>query len=68
MMRFHEICGANIILSCAKQRAERTEGSYDHGIVYGDQPLRLGQIFQLKIEKLEEKWAGALVITSLILS
>jgi len=63
-MQFHAICGDNIKLSHNNCYAERLGSSYDNGVVYSSRPLniKLGEIFQLKIKKIEEKWAGSLRI------
>ena len=63
MMRFHPLCGKNILFTCGRQTAERKRGSYDHGIVYSGRPLQIksGEIFQLKIEGINNQWAGSLV-------
>ena len=57
----HERHGRYIILSHGNQTALREGDTYDHGMVFSDRPLHVGEIFQLKIEELEPKWAGSLV-------
>ena len=57
----HERRGRYITLSNDNQRAIREGDTYDHGMVFSDRPLHIGEVFQLKIEELESKWAGSLV-------
>ena len=57
----HERHGRYISLCNDNQRAIREGDTYDHGMVFSDRPLHLGEVFQLKIEELESKWAGSLV-------
>ncbi|XP_020626123.1 neuralized-like protein 4 isoform X2 [Orbicella faveolata] len=57
---FHERHGRNITLTNGNQRAVREGDTYDHGMVFSDRPLHIGEVFQLKIEELESKWAGSL--------
>ena len=58
---FHERHGRNITLTNGNKRAAREGDTYDHGMVFSDRPLHIGEVFQLKIEELESKWAGSLV-------
>ena len=60
----HERHGRNITLTNGNQRAMREGDTYDHGMVFSDRPLHIGEVFQLKIEELESKWAGSLVCES----
>ena len=60
-IRFHSKCGKYIRFSNEYQRARRDDDTYDHGLVFSDRPLRLGEVFQLKVEQMESKWAGSLV-------
>lgn len=56
----HERRGRYITLSNNNSRAVREGDTYDHGMVFSDRPLHLGEVFQLKIEEIESKWAGSL--------
>ena len=60
-LRFHNRCGKYINFSDDNQRARRNGDTYDHGLVFSDRPLHLGELFQLKVEEMESKWAGSLV-------
>ena len=64
-MRFHERCGNSIKFSKSKDCAERKEG-YDNGIVFSCKPLKKSQIFEVKINAIEEKWAGSIVSVCLL--
>ena len=46
--RFHTRCGKNISLSDNNTIAGRVDG-YDNGIVFTEQPVALGTLFQVKI-------------------
>ncbi|XP_065051659.1 neuralized-like protein 4 [Rhopilema esculentum] len=61
-MHFHRRCGRYIKLSDHNQRARREGDTYDHGLVFSERPLHTGELFQLKIEEMELKWAGSLRI------
>ena len=58
---FHNRCGRYIRLFDDNRRAKREGDTYDHGLVFSDRPLHVGELFQLKIEEIESKWAGSLV-------
>ncbi|XP_066916445.1 neuralized-like protein 4 [Clytia hemisphaerica] len=58
-MKFHERCGKSISFSKTRDCAERKEG-YDNGIVFSCKPLKKSQIFEVKIDAIEEKWAGSI--------
>lgn len=61
VLALHERRGRYITLTDNNQRAIREGDTYDHGMVFSDRPLHVGEVFQLKIEELESKWAGSLV-------
>ncbi|XP_072050350.1 protein neuralized-like [Amphiura filiformis] len=59
-MKFHSTChGKNIILSEGSTVATRI-GSFDHGIVFGDRPVALGEKVTIEIESTSSDWGGAL--------
>lgn len=58
---FHHKHGRFIKLSKVNSRAIREGDTYDHGVVFSCRPLKIGEVFQLKIEQIEPKWAGSLV-------
>ncbi|XP_005220289.1 neuralized-like protein 4 isoform X1 [Bos indicus] len=57
--RFHSICGKNIALEEDGTRAVRAAG-YAHGLVFSTKELKSEEIFEVKVEELDEKWAGSL--------
>ena len=57
--RFHSRCGENIILS-PHTVAERVRSSGD-GIVFTEQPVALGTVFQVKILEYNSRYAGSIV-------
>lgn len=61
-MVFHLNCGKNVCLSNNRQVAERTGDGFDHGVTFSSRPLHVknSEIFQLRIEAKEDKWAGSL--------
>ena len=58
--RFHSRCGKNISLSDDNTVAERVK-TIDDGIVFTDQPVALGTVFQVKIVEYDFHTAGSLV-------
>ena len=59
--RFHSSCGKNIRLSDNNTVAERVK-SYNNGIVFTEQPVALGTVFQVKILEYDDsKWSGSIV-------
>lgn len=61
-MQFHKNCGKSIEFSTDNKSAERKNG-YCDGIVYSLKPLNVksSTIFQVKIDSIEDKWAGSIV-------
>ncbi|XP_055261381.1 neuralized-like protein 4 isoform X8 [Moschus berezovskii] len=57
--RFHSTCGKNIALEEDGTRAVRAAG-YAHGLVFSTKELKTEEIFEVKVEELDEKWAGSL--------
>ncbi|XP_033095414.1 neuralized-like protein 4 [Anneissia japonica] len=58
---FHECCGKNIILKNLGSTACRQKGCYD-AILFSSKPLKVGETFEVEVEKLDKKWSGCLVI------
>ena len=61
--RFHSRCGENISLSVNNTVARRVI-SCDDGILFTEQPVALGTVFQVKILKYDDthdKWFGSVV-------
>ena len=61
--RFHSSCGKNIELSDNKTVARRVNGWDYYGIVFTEQPVALGTVFQVKILHYfaNSIWAGSIV-------
>ena len=58
--KFHNKHGANIVFY-EDQRVAHRKDSYHKGVVFTEQPLEIGSLFQLKILDKGGGWAGALV-------
>ena len=58
--RFHSRCGVNISLSDNNTVARRVR-SWDNGIVFTEQPVALGTVFQVKILEYDNSWRGSIV-------
>ncbi|XP_074839129.1 neuralized-like protein 4 isoform X2 [Carettochelys insculpta] len=56
--RFHSSCGKNVGFQEDGCRAMRVAG-YCHGIVFSMKELKADEVFEVKIEELDEKWAGS---------
>ena len=61
---FHKNHGANIQLSEEGTVAHR-ENSFNNAVVFTEYPIRIGELFEVKIEDivLDVGWAGFLVST-----
>ncbi|XP_054431724.1 neuralized-like protein 4 isoform X4 [Pteronotus mesoamericanus] len=59
--RFHSTCGKNVTLEEDGTRAVRAAG-YAHGLVFSTKELKSEEVFEVKVEELDEKWAGSLRI------
>ncbi|XP_060219402.1 neuralized-like protein 4 isoform X2 [Meriones unguiculatus] len=57
--RFHGTCGKNVTLEEDGTRAVRVAG-YAHGLVFSTKELKAEEVFEVKVEELDEKWAGSL--------
>ncbi|KAM7004274.1 neuralized-like protein 4 [Passerculus sandwichensis] len=61
---FHEKCGALIKLSNGHKTAERRRplDEFNNGVVLTNRPLRDGEMFEIRIDKLVDKWSGSIEI------
>ena len=61
--RFHSHCGKNISLSDYNTVARRVaiDDSLDNGIVFTEQPVALGTVFQVKILHYDCGWLLSIV-------
>ena len=58
---FHEKRGRFVAISPDHLTATRAGDTYDHGVCFSQRPLKLGDVFQLRINEMDLKWAGSLV-------
>lgn len=58
--RFHQKHGALIQILEDGRVARRVDSHYN-GMVFGEQPISIGNMFQVKILEEDESWHGALV-------
>ena len=58
---FHPKRGRYVQLSSDNLTAKRDGDTYDHGVCFSQKPLVIGDVFQLRIEEMDLKWAGSLV-------
>ena len=57
---FHDKHGSNIRLSDNRTIAHRVD-SYNKGVVFTEQPITLGSMFQVKLLDKGGGWAGSIV-------
>ncbi|XP_038642637.1 neuralized-like protein 4 [Scyliorhinus canicula] len=57
--RFHSNCGKNVALQNDGCRAVRIHG-FSHGVVLGLKELRSDEVFEVKIDEIDEQWSGSL--------
>ena len=57
---FHEKKGRYVAISPDHLTATRAGDTYDHGVCFSQKPLKLGDVFQLRINEMDTKWAGSL--------
>lgn len=61
LVGFHAKRGRYVHLSPDNLTAKRDGDTYDNGVCFTQKPLMLGNVFQLRIEEMDLKWAGSLV-------
>ncbi|XP_066578654.1 neuralized-like protein 4 isoform X2 [Amia ocellicauda] len=61
---FHEKCGTLIKLSNNHKTAERRRplDEFNNGVVMTNRPLRHNEMFEIRIDKLVDKWSGSIEI------
>ncbi|KAJ8401738.1 hypothetical protein AAFF_G00377090 [Aldrovandia affinis] len=61
---FHEKCGTLIKLSNNNKTAERRRplDEFNNGVVMTNRPLRQNEMFEIRIDKLVDKWSGSIEI------
>eukprot|EP00117_Sycon_ciliatum_P026465 scpid22351/ scgid3043/ Neuralized-like protein 4 len=55
---FHRVHGSNIVLSNRSLVAER-ERSFNNGLLLSNQPLKNGEKFEVRVEKVCDRWSGS---------
>lgn len=61
-LRFHERCGSLIKLSNGHRTAERRRplDEFNNGVVMTHRPLADGELFEIRIDRLVDKWSGSI--------
>ncbi|XP_030761137.1 neuralized-like protein 4 [Sitophilus oryzae] len=61
-MRFHERCGSLVKLSNVNRTAERRRplDEFNNGVVMTNRPLRDSELFEIRIDRLVDKWSGSI--------
>ncbi|XP_018330775.1 neuralized-like protein 4 isoform X2 [Agrilus planipennis] len=61
-LRFHERCGSLIKLTNGHRTAERRRplDEFNNGVVMTHRPLRDAELFEIRIDRLVEKWSGSI--------
>ncbi|XP_076270318.1 neuralized E3 ubiquitin protein ligase 4 isoform X2 [Rhynchophorus ferrugineus] len=61
-MRFHERCGSLVKLSNNNRTAERRRplDEFNNGVVMTNRPLKDGELFEIRIDRLVDKWSGSI--------
>ncbi|XP_072930436.1 neuralized-like protein 4 isoform X2 [Epargyreus clarus] len=61
-LRFHPRCGFLVKLSSNYRTAERSRplDDYNNGVVMTHRPLRDNELFEIRIDKLVDKWSGSI--------
>lgn len=63
-LRFHSRCGSLIKLSSNGRTAERRRplDEFNNGVVMTHRPLRDNELFEIRIDKLVDKWSGSIEV------
>lgn len=61
---FHQICGSNAQVTHSLRTCLRPNAAEDfnNGVVLTKRPLKPNEIFQVRLERIEKKWAGSIEI------
>ncbi|XP_064610379.1 neuralized-like protein 4 [Liolophura sinensis] len=59
---FHEKCGSLIKLSNSRRTAERRRplDEFNNGVVMTNRPLRNDELFEIRLDRLVDKWSGSI--------
>lgn len=55
-------CGRAITILDEGRSAKRDEKDFENGLVFSADPLQSGEVFEIRIEAIAERWAGSLSI------
>ncbi|KAL0277171.1 UNVERIFIED_CONTAM: hypothetical protein PYX00_004538 [Menopon gallinae] len=63
-LRFHSRCGTLVKLSCNGRTAERRKplDEFNNGVVMTHRPLRDNELFEIRIDRLVDKWSGSIEV------
>lgn len=63
-LHFHIRCGSLVILSANNRAAERRRplDEFNNGVVMTHRPLRDNELFEIRIDKLVDKWSGSIEV------
>ncbi|XP_059607604.1 neuralized-like protein 4 isoform X2 [Phlebotomus argentipes] len=63
-LRFHTRCGSLVKLSSNSRTAERRRplDEFNNGVVMTHRPLRDNELFEIRIDKLVDKWSGSIEV------
>lgn len=63
-LRFHARCGSLVKLSANSRSAERRRplDEFNNGVVMTHRPLRDNELFEIRIDKLVDKWSGSIEV------
>ncbi|KAK7792172.1 hypothetical protein R5R35_005131 [Gryllus longicercus] len=63
-LQFHERCGSLVKLSCNNRTAERRRplDEFNNGVVMTHRPLRDNELFEIRIDRLVDKWSGSIEV------
>lgn len=65
-MRFHDRCGSLVKLSNGNRTAERRRplDEFNNGVVMTHRPLRDSELFEIRIDRLVDKWSGSIEVSN----
>lgn len=63
-LRFHTRCGSLVKLATGHRTAERRRplDEFNNGVVMTHRPLRDNELFEIRIDKLVDKWSGSIEV------
>lgn len=66
-LRFHDRCGSLVKLSNGNRSAERRRplDEFNNGVVMTHRALRDSELFEIRIDRLVDKWSGSIEVISI---